>query len=92
MIGFFRLLLYGFLALSLVYLLIALYAASLRREALEKEWDSDPDRLPGDDAARATYIAEGMQAYRHSLRRKLIWGVYIVPLLLMTLLMYLVNQ
>lgn len=92
MIGFFYLLLYGFLGLSLIYLLLALYTASLRREALEKEWDSDETRLPGDDEARAAYIAEGMEKFRHSLRHKLIIGVYILPLLLMTLLMYLVNN
>jgi hypothetical protein len=86
MIGFLRLFVVGLVALTLLYWLVALYARSVRREALEKEWDRDrptPDR----DA----FVAEGMARYRRSLRRRLIWLVYVLPVVGALVTFYLVN-
>ena len=39
--GFVRLLVFGFLALSVVYLSISVYSRSVRREKLEDAWAQD---------------------------------------------------
>ena len=44
MIGLVRAAVLGFLALSVVYVLVSIYSRSVRRERLEKSWDSDPAR------------------------------------------------
>ncbi|MFT3690161.1 hypothetical protein [Paenirhodobacter sp.] len=76
MIGFARLFVFGLVALTLLYWLVRIYGRSLRREELEKRWDA----VRGADLGpRETYIETGLAAYEKSLRRKLIWLVYIVP-------------
>ena len=61
----------------------------LRREALEKDWDTAP-QAEG-PAARDRFIEAGMADYEHSLRRKLLWGVLVLPAVVIGLLIYLVN-
>lgn len=79
--GLLRLMVFGFIGLSIVYLIVAFYSRSVRREKLEKRWAEDhPDG--GDAAARETYIETGMQAYNSSIRPKLILLVYIIPAVL----------
>lgn len=85
-IPFLRLMVFGFLALSVLYLLIALYARSVEKERLEKEFDAG-----GIEGDRDVYIAEGMARYRTSLRRKLLWGVYIVPMTVIAVVIYILN-
>ncbi|MCX7890317.1 MAG: hypothetical protein N2422_11440 [Rhodobacteraceae bacterium] len=92
MIGFLRLAVLGFVALTVLYLLVSLYARSVERERLEKDWDGDPANAGAPDAARQRFIAEGMAAYRHSLRRRLVLLVYAVPLLSIAIVYYLVNS
>lgn len=91
MIGLFRLAVFGFVALTVVYLLVSIYSRSIRREKLEKAWDSDPAREGSLPDERAAFIAAGMEAYRHSLRRKLIVLVYVIPMAIVGLTAYLVN-
>jgi hypothetical protein len=76
---------------TLIYVLLSIYYRSVERERLEKDWDTDPlrDGLPADE--RDAYIETGMDAYRHSLRRRLIWLVYIVPLVAISVIVYAVN-
>ncbi|MBE0552762.1 MAG: hypothetical protein IH625_03630 [Rhodobacteraceae bacterium] len=91
MIGLIRLAVVGFVLLTVVYVLVSIYSRSVRRERLEKEWDTDPaneGRLPDE---RTAFIEAGMQAYRHSLRRRLIVLVYVVPLAAAAVTAYLVN-
>ena len=91
MIGFLRLAVIGFVGLSVAYLLLSIYSRSVRREALEKRWAEDhPDG--GDPDGRDAYIEVGMKDYEKSLRKKLIVLVYIIPLILMAVTMYLVNH
>lgn len=85
---FVRLVVFGFLALSVVYVCVSLYSRSVRLEKLEKEWDADPQ---GDDAARQAFLDDGMTAYRSSLRRQLIWLVYVIPTIVIGTIMYMVN-
>lgn len=88
--GFLRASLFAFLGLTALYLLISVYARSLERERLEKEWDREAHPGVG-AAARDAYIEAGMKAYHGSLRRKLIVLVYILPIGAVALIAYLVN-
>lgn len=86
MIGFFRLGLILLVGLTVLYVLVSVFARSLERERLEKAWDAAQG--PGE---RAAFIAEGMARYSSSLRRKLLWGVYIVPVAVISVLVYVLN-
>ncbi|MDJ0825247.1 MAG: hypothetical protein QNJ16_07075 [Rhodobacter sp.] len=75
-----RLVIFGFLALSVVYLAIWFYSRSVRREKLEEEWDADhPD---GDATERRDFVEQGMVEYQDSFRPKLILLVYVIPAVL----------
>lgn len=87
---FVRLVVFGFIALSIVYVLVSLYSRSVRREKLEEEWaERHPDG--GDAEARAAFLEEGMAAYHSSLRKRLILLIYILPPIVVGTIMYLVN-
>jgi hypothetical protein len=86
MIAMFRLALFGFIGMTVMYVLLSIYSRSLQREELEKEWDAEQG--PGD---RDTYIAAGMAKYEQGLRKKLIWLVYVIPTLAVIAAIYLLN-
>lgn len=86
MIAFFRLAVFGFLALSVIYVLVSIYSRSTQREELEKTWDAAEG--PGD---RDAFIEAGMQAYEKGLRKKLIWLVYVIPTVAIIAAVYLLN-
>ena len=92
MIGMIRAGLLAFVILTVVYLVVSIYSRSVRREKLEKAWDSDPTREGAAPDERDTYIEAGMQAYRHSLRRRLIWLVYVIPRAAIIATVYYVNH
>lgn len=81
-----RLLVVGFLVLSVVYVCLSLYSRAVRRGKLEKEWEEEIQQ--GD---KDTFVEAGLRAYDGSLRRKLILGVYIIPLMLISTIIYLTN-
>ncbi|MFD0978834.1 hypothetical protein [Tropicimonas aquimaris] len=81
-----KLLLILFVALTVVYVSLSLYSRSVRREKLEREWDEEIGE--GD---REAFVRDGLEAYDSSLRRKLILGVYIVPILLIGTIIYFTN-
>lgn len=81
---------FGFIALSVVYVAVSIYARSLAREGLEKEWDREhPDST--DDAARAAYVETGMKEYHGSFRRRLVLLVYVVPAVLIVIALLATN-
>lgn len=86
MLALARLLGIGLVVLTVVYISLSLYSRSVRRDKLEREWD---DEIGTGD--REAFVRAGLKEYDGSLRRKLILGVYVVPLLLMTLIIYLTN-
>lgn len=86
MIGLIRLAIVAFVVMTLFYFLISIYSRSLRRERLEKSWESEG--LIGD---REAYIREGLARYDASIRPKLIWGVYIIPTVVILVILYLIN-
>lgn len=78
--AFVRLVVIGLIVMTAAYFMISLYSRSVRREKLEKEFAEEyPNR---DEAARNSYVAEGMEKYESSLRPKLILLVYVVPVVL----------
>lgn len=91
MIGFIRAGLLAFVILTVVYLVVSIYSRSMRREKLEKAWDSDPAREGAAKDERDAYIEAGMEAYRHGLRRKLIILVYILPMAVVLATVYAIN-
>ena len=86
MIGMVRLGVFGFLFLAVVYFLVSIYSRSIRREKLENKWDNEIKT--GD---RDAYIDEGMKDYEGSLRKKLIWLIFVVPVIVVVALVYLNN-
>ncbi|MDV4146337.1 MULTISPECIES: hypothetical protein [Shimia] len=86
MIALLRLSVIGFVVLTVIYVSLSFYSRAVRRGKLEAEWEEEG--MTGD---REAFIDEGLRDYDHSLRRKLILGVYIVPVTLVILLIYFVN-
>lgn len=76
----------GFVVLSVLYVGVSLYSRAVRRDKLEREWDEEI--RTGD---RGAFVEEGLRRYDSSLRRKLILGIYVVPVCLVVLIIYLVN-
>jgi hypothetical protein len=81
-----RLIIVGFIVLTVIYVSLSLYSRSVRRTKLRQKWDEDIRR--GD---RDAFVRRGLKIYDRSLRRKLLWGVYIVPVVTIALVIYLVN-
>lgn len=100
MLVFLEVIVVWFVVTTLVYLAVALYARSVERERLEKEFDSTfppgsgPSSGPGSGdvaADRDTYVTEGLAAYRHGLRRRLIGLIYVLPVVFFAVVIYVVN-
>ena len=86
MIPLLRLAFFGLIGLTVCYFLVSVYAASLRREALEKEWVAK-----GSVGDHDAFVAQGMAAYRKSFRRRMIWLVYIIPITIFVVMVYFLN-
>lgn len=84
--AFVRLILILLVAQTVVYVALSLYSRSVRRGRLEEHWGKKA--LTGDKDA---FIRRGLQKYDRSFRRKLILGVYVVPLTLIAILVYVTN-
>ncbi|MCB1332680.1 MAG: hypothetical protein KDK26_03300 [Roseivivax sp.] len=81
-----RLSVIGFIVLTVIYVSLSLYSRAKRRDKLEAHWDEQG--MTGD---RDAFIDAGLKEYDGSLRRKLILGVYIIPVSLVILIIYLTN-
>ena len=86
MLAFARLMIFGFIFLTIVYICLVFYSRSVRKAKLADEWDTEIKE--GD---RDAFVKEGLVDYESSLRRKLILGVYVVPICLVVLILYLNN-
>lgn len=82
----FRIVFLGFLILSVVYICLFFYSRSVRRAKL-KEWYEESDKSVDID----TYVDQGLKKYDSSIRPKLLWGVYIVPILVIITIIYTTN-
>ena len=87
--AFIKLVIFGFIGLTVIYWSVSLYARSVTKERLEKEFDADhPD---GDRAARDAFVAKGLRDYDSSIRPKLIGLVYVVPTVVIGAIIYTIN-
>ena len=84
--GLVRLNAIAFVIMLFVYFVLSWWSRSVRRQKLQDEWDSEIQN--GD---RDLFVEQGLEKYDASLRRKLIFGVFIVPYLVIGVLIYIVN-
>ncbi len=87
MIGLIKLIVFGFLGLSVIYLTMRIYAASTERERLERIFDAG-----GIEGDRDSFVRAGMKDYHSSLRHKLLILICIIPTIAIFLTAYLVNH
>lgn len=90
-LGWLRLAFFLYLGLTIVYFLTAIYSRSVRREKLEKEWDTDPAREDAPQDARTAFIEAGMVQYETGLKKRLLWFIYIIPTIGFASTIYYVN-
>lgn len=86
MLGLLRVLFVLFAVLTVIYVALSLYSRSVRREKLELQWEEE-----GREGDMRAFVRAGLREYDRSLRRKLILGVYIVPITVIGLIVYIVN-
>lgn len=84
--GLLRLMLIGFVFLTVIYVILSLWSRSVRRGKLEARWEEDG--MTGD---KDQWIRAGLEEYDGSVRRKLILGVYVVPVIIVSVIIYLTN-
>ncbi len=73
-----------FLVLSAIYVALSLRARLKQRDKLSAEFESS-DKL----VDKQEFVASGLQKYNKSFRPKLIFGVYLVPIAIIAVLIYL---
>ena len=86
MIGILRAWAVGLVVLTVFYWLLKIYFRSTRRERLEEEFDAQA--MQGD---RDAWVEAQMKDYGRSLKLKLVWLVYILPMIGIGLAIYFVN-
>ncbi|HGG05683.1 MAG TPA: hypothetical protein ENK28_09520 [Aliiroseovarius sp.] len=76
--GLIRLVVLGYLGLTVVYFVLTIYFRSLKRESLENEW---AEANPGSDdmTARDAFVDAGIAEYKAGILPKMIGLVYVVP-------------
>lgn len=83
MVALFRLVAVAAVALTIVYACLWAYFRADAREKLEKEWSAGPR-----DGLQEDFIQAGLPDRMRRLHKRLILGVYVVPLSLLVLLVY----
>ena len=80
------------LAIELVfYALISIYLRSLRREALEKEWDRRHPERAGPTPERRAFVRRSMVGFSRTLRARLALLVLVLPLAAFVAIVVIVN-
>jgi uncharacterized membrane protein len=90
-IGSLRLAFFFYVVLTIIYFMTSVYSRSVRREKLEKEWDTDPAREGAPQDERRAFIEAGMQAYDKGLKRRLLWLIYVIPTIGFVAVIYFIN-
>lgn len=85
--GFVRLVVFGFIFLSIIYFCLSWFSRSVRREKLEEDWAEERP----DGVSRDQYVTAGIEKYNSSLRPKLLLLVYVVPTILVAGIIYATN-
>jgi hypothetical protein len=81
-----RLMFMGFIVLTVVYVCLSFYSRAVRKSKLRKKWYDGKQLVDRD-----TFVQRGLERYDGSVRRKLILGVYVVPLVVIMVVIYLTN-
>ncbi|MFC6635950.1 hypothetical protein GV827_05085 [Sulfitobacter sp. JBTF-M27] len=87
MLGFVRLIVMLFVALTVIYVSLSFYSRSIRRSKLKKKWHEGKQLVDRD-----TFVQRGLERYDGSIRRKLILMVYVIPLVVIGVIIYLTNH
>ena len=66
-----------FLVLTVSYVILSAYRRWDRRNALEAEFQSAPSM----GMSREVFVSAGLKTYDRSLRKRLLLGVFLIPLL-----------
>lgn len=76
--AFIRALLVLLLGLTVIYVCVAWYCRSVRRENLEKQWDAaNPG---GDHIQRGMEVEKGVESFTASWAYRALWLIYVVPI------------
>ncbi len=86
MFGFIRLVIMLFVVLTVIYVSLSFYSRSVRKSKLRKKWYEGKQLVDRD-----TFVQRGLERYDGSIRRKLIMGVYVVPVVVIAVIIYLTN-
>jgi len=76
----------GFIVLSVIYICLSLYSRAVRKGKLRTQWQEDPQ-----GQTLEAFLDDGLADYDKSLRRKLILSVYVIPVILVSVIIYLTN-
>ncbi len=74
------------IVLTVLYVGVSIYSRRVRRSKLIAHWEKKG--MTGD---RDAFVQRGLKKYDGSFRRKLILGIYVVPLGLIAILIYVSN-
>lgn len=75
-----------FAIMTAVYLALSFYNRWAERRRLAGEYARAKHENPAEAADEESFVAQGMGSYERSLRRKLLLGVYLVPIAAIVLL------
>ncbi|KAJ04371.1 hypothetical protein [Sulfitobacter mediterraneus] len=81
-----RLVVVGFIVLTVIYVCLSFYSRAVRKGKLRQKWQVGPQKVD-----RETFVQRGLEKYDGSIRRKLILGVYVVPVVVVGVIIYLTN-
>ncbi len=91
MIAFLRLIGMVLVVELIFYALISIYIRSLRREALEKEWDRRHPERAGASPERREFVRRCMTGFSRTLRARLALLVLVLPLVAFVAIVVIVN-
>ncbi|WP_419902230.1 hypothetical protein [Kiloniella sp.] len=78
--------------LTIIYIALSFYYRWDKKRELTAEYDANPPKDHNqEDLKQEQYIAEGISKYDQSLKKKLLLGVYIVPLFIVFGLLFIAN-
>lgn len=86
MLALFRLLFVGLIVLTALYFGLSWYLRAEHRRRMQDDWEA-----AGRPGSREAYVAAGMAQYERSLRRRLVWLVYVVPVTAVITIIYITN-
>jgi hypothetical protein len=82
-----RVLMVAFVFQTVVFASLWFYARARHAERLKADY-LQTDR----DVTLEAFVKSGLEAYSQPLKRKLVWGVYVIPTILLALFVYLTSS